>query len=569
MTFIILDPNLVDDHGHHLRWDLAIAAAAVKAGHRATIVANRRFATNPSLGASILPHFSYTTYETRSADRFTAAHDDFEYFNGVLWAELAALPVTGFGPGDVVLVPTVSENQLLGYLGWMKSFAAGTAPRFVVHLMFPSGIRLEQESVEIIEPFRAQSYRLAFRKAATEGPEILFFGGGRQLAAEFSQLAAMRIAPHAIPLAPQPGAYVRERSKPVALLFAGDAKIDKGFLLVPQLAEALCARHPDWTFAIHANTAIGGAKVRQAFGALQALARQHGNLTVHGGRLPEGDYHALLESADCMIAPYDPATYAGKSSGIVWECISLGIPLVVPRGTWLEKEAALWGAGCVAYQPCAIDAISEAFAEMTNGLAAFQEKSAAAARDYRPRNGADAVVRQILDRTAAPPHAAEINERTAPEGATLARAEAVQLAQHFSGDRFRHLDIVALAVSAGPDSWPRLKFKLVRNAKGVLLEFRQGVGWPAMFHAWPSAESDRFGPVLRLVDDESLPAAIATWREPEDRKLLGALSALLPSLVRMAVGEAEFPSTEREGWISAAATMSEHLTAVLAATAEP
>src|SRR5205823_1433641 len=116
----------------------------------------------------------------------------------------------------------------------------------------------------------------------------------------------------------QPGAYVCERSTPVALLFAGDAKIDKGFLLVPQLAEALCARHPDWTFSIHANTAIAGAKVRQAFDALQALARQRGNLTVHGGRLSDEDYHALLESADCMVAPYDPAVYAGKSSGIVW-----------------------------------------------------------------------------------------------------------------------------------------------------------------------------------------------------------------------------------------------------------
>jgi hypothetical protein len=145
----------------------------------------------------------------------------------------------------------------------------------------------------------------------------------------------------------------------------------------------------------------------------------------------------------------------------------------------------------------------------------------------------------------------------------------VQLAQHSSEDRFRHLDIVALAVSAGPDSWPRLKFKLVRNAKGTLLEFRQGAGWPAMFHAWPSAESDRFGPVLRLIDDESLPAAIAAWGEPEDRKLLGVLSALLPSLVRRALGQVEPPPAEREEWISAAAAMSEHLTAALAGTAEP
>jgi glycosyltransferase involved in cell wall biosynthesis len=567
MMFTILDPNLVDDHGHHLRWDLAIAAAAAKAGHPATIVANRRFAADADLGVSLIPHFSHTTYETRSADRFTAAHDDFEYFNSVLLQELAALPISGLRTGDVVLVPTVSENHLLGYLRWMKSFAADAAPRFVVHLMFPPGIRVEQEGLEVVEPFRAQFYRLAFRKAAAEGPEILFFGGGRQLAEEFSQIAGIHIPPHAIPLAPERGAHVRERPEPTALLFAGDAKPDKGFLLVPQLAEALCGRHPDWHFAVHANTTIGGANMRQAFDSLEALARRNRKLTVYGGRLSEDDYHALLESADCMIVPYDPAAYTGKSSGIVWECISLGIPLVVPRQTWLEREAVLWGAGCVAYQPHTIEGISKAFAAMSSDLAGFRENSVAAARNYRTVNGADAVVRQIIEHAAAPPYATEINERTAPADDMLVRAEAVQLAQHSSTDRFRHLDIVALSVRAGADSWPRLKFKLVRNAKGTLLEFRQGAGWPAMFHAWPSADSDRFGPVLRLVDDESLSATIAAWREPQDMKLLGALSALLPSAVRMAVGQTELPSTERDEWISAAAAMSEHLAAALAARA--
>jgi hypothetical protein len=307
--------------------------------------------------------------------------------------------------------------------------------------------------------------------------------------------------------------------------------------------------------------------MRQAFDSLEALARRNRKLTVYGGRLSEDDYHALLESADCMIVPYDPAAYTGKSSGIVWECISLGIPLVVPRQTWLEREAVLWGAGCVAYQPHTIEGISKAFAAMSSDLAGFRENSVAAARNYRTVNGADAVVRQIIEHAAAPPYATEINERTAPADDMLVRAEAVQLAQHSSTDRFRHLDIVALSVRAGADSWPRLKFKLVRNAKGTLLEFRQGAGWPAMFHAWPSADSDRFGPVLRLVDDESLSATIAAWREPQDMKLLGALSALLPSAVRMAVGQTELPSTERDEWISAAAAMSEHLAAALAARA--
>jgi hypothetical protein len=39
--------------------------------------------------------------------------------------------------------------------------------------------------------------------------------------------------------------------------------------------------------------------------------------------------------------------------------------------------------------------------------------------------------------------------------------------------------------------------------------------------------------------------------------------------VRRALGQVEPPPAEREEWISAAAAMSEHLTAALAGTAEP
>jgi glycosyltransferase involved in cell wall biosynthesis len=511
---------------------------------------------------SLLPHFSHTTYERRSADRYAAAHDDFVFFNERLQEELSALPGE-WHAGDVVLVPTTSENHLLGYVRWMKSFSPGGAPRFVVHLMFPSGLTFTNGQEKVADPLRAMFYRLAFRAAAEDGPEIVFFGGGRQLGAEYTALAGMPIAPYAIPLEPRRTTMVAPRARPSALLFAGDAKPDKGFLLLPKIAAGLSAKFPGWDFVVHANTAIGGAPVRGALEALKGVASKCRNLSVREGRLTADDYRLLLASADLMLLPYDAGVYAGKSSGILWECLSLGIPVLVPRGTWLEREAVLWNGGYAAYDPGGTEAIVSAFGDMAQRLPELTAVSASASKVFRAQNGAEALLRQIVEPPSAAASAAPLTTSglAAVAGGMMIRADSAKLAQHSTGDRFRHLDIVLFSVSAGAESWPRLKFKLVRAATGArLLEFRQGTGWPAMFHNWPSSEADRFGPVLRLPDDPAvLPEKIAAWHGAHDRRLLSVLAALLPKAVEAAMDQANLSADTRVLWSADAVAMAQSL----------
>src|ERR1051325_493535 len=144
VTFHILDPNLAHDNGHQMEWEFAIASTIQHEGEAVRIFANKKFSQSLKLNdVTIVPHFTHTTYETHSKDRFTSAHDDFHFFNDTLQRELSNLPRESFAPSDTVLAPTLSENHLLGYVNWMKSFDAAAAPLFVVHLMFPSGLSIE------------------------------------------------------------------------------------------------------------------------------------------------------------------------------------------------------------------------------------------------------------------------------------------------------------------------------------------------------------------------------------------------------------------------------------------
>ena len=397
MTLILIDPNLKDLHGHHMEWDLAIAAQARSRGEDVIIFAHRECPLPSKNGVEIAPLFSCTTYEARYKDKVSGKFEDFSYFNDVLALELAAIPREKLRACDAVLVPTLTENHLLGYVSWMRTFDAPRAPLFVIYLMFPSGLDVSGiGEPAICDPFQALFYKLAFRRAAEPGAPIHFFGGGRQLAREFSELIGQTIQAHPVPIDMVSQNPRRGQDRPTAMLFAGDAKADKGFVLVPDLADRLCAEFPDWRFLIHANSGSAWGPARRAFNRMtDEIAPRHENLVVHTGRLSGEDYLRLMDEADCLVSTYDPVVYARKSSGVAWEAISLGLPMLVPAQTWLEKEVREWDAGYESYENHSVEGIAEKFAAFAQRLPGLVEKSAQAAKSFQLQNGAGPLLNQI------------------------------------------------------------------------------------------------------------------------------------------------------------------------------
>ncbi len=398
MSLVILDPNLAHPHGHHLEWDLAVAAAARDRGQGVTIFAHRDCTVEGPEGIEVIPWFSAACYDSRHPDPVTGRFDDFRAMNDTIAEELALIPHDRLLPTDAVLVPTLNESHLLGYVTWAKTFDPARAPLFVLYLMYPSGIGIAAPggAVAVVDPLQALFYALAFRRAAEPGPALHFFGGGRQLAGEFSRLSGLSIEAHPIPSCPaRRTGLITSHARPAAMLFVGDAKMDKGIALLPDLARRLCERYPDWDFLVHANAGSAWGPALDAYTALLDRAPSLPNLRLRTGRLNRDDYLDLMEAADCLVFTYDPAAYARKSSGILWEAISLGLPVVVPGDTWLSREAEDWAAGYATYLDWTTERIGEALEAAMGDLAALQDRSAAAALDYRALNGASKVLDQI------------------------------------------------------------------------------------------------------------------------------------------------------------------------------
>lgn len=423
MALIILDPNLESEAGHHLAYDLAIAKEALARGQTVTIVANRRFRAGSFQGARILPHFSSTTYAVRHDDPVTGRFDDIRHFNDEFAAELDLLPASLFTPGDAVLAPTVTEAHLCGLVGWMKGFAAASAPLFIVHLMFPSGVSLDASGALVVEdPIAALAYRLAGRVAAAPGPTVHLFASGRQHAVEYGALFGRDVPAHPLPILPASSMRAATPGNE-ALLFAGDARLDKGLALLAPLLRLLAPAHPGWTFTAHVNADAAWGEAAAAAALFRSEAARHPNARQFDGRLAPEAYEDLLCRARLALFPYDPDRYRRKSSGVLWEAVSLGIPVLVPAGTWLANEARGWGAGHVAFASNEPEAIATAFREALADIEALAEASAAAALRYRSTNGASALLDQIATLWVRHAAATSLVRRPAPVTLDLAHLD--------------------------------------------------------------------------------------------------------------------------------------------------
>lgn len=352
MRLVILDPNLVDTHGHHALYDRVLGAEARARNCEVVILGNRRFGQDRLDDIPVHPLLDTTCYAQFSQDPVFGPHDDVELGNRAVFDELSALPQDFFRRSDLVLVHTVSHITLMGLITWVAALPAARCPHFAICLMLPSGIGFDADGAMLLDDAAtATGYREAFRRAARANLDVTFLASGAQHARQFSALAGQDIASHAL-LTGFDEHPSRAAMRPnQVLLFAGDAKMNKGLGLLPDLVAALCPAHPGHDFIIHANPEPAWGAALEVVETLRRLAPQHPNLRLSLSPLSSPDYADLLSASGIVLFPYDPDEYRRKSSGVVWEAIASCSQLVVPQDTWLDAECAHWGAAFEAYEP--------------------------------------------------------------------------------------------------------------------------------------------------------------------------------------------------------------------------
>lgn len=126
-----------------------------------------------------------------------------------------------------------------------------------------------------------------------------------------------------------------------SILYMGVIKKEKGFFRLPDLLDDLRAQagREDEIIIQFVRPQTTGPKAEQVIAHLQNVAATDRRVRIHDGFWDEITLTQQLAQSDRLFLDYDPEAYRHKTSGLLWLGVWHRLQIVLPRGTWLEREA--------------------------------------------------------------------------------------------------------------------------------------------------------------------------------------------------------------------------------------
>ena len=298
------------------------------------------------------------------------------------------LPSDVWNPANLVAVPAISQNQILGLIRFLLRQPETQLPRVVCQLMFPPSWTPWGD----IATHGKQFYADAFRLAAPLLGRVLFF----TVENEAMQALMQQDFGIAAKILPVPFDAAPRKENPDGTLrlgFFGYSKSDKGFHLLPKAIE-LCQRQGlNAEFIIQIQHSGWEQPVIEADRALRALK----NVRIVEGVLSSADYAAWTSQIDVMLLPYDPIAFGGaRGSGIFTESLAAGRPIIASKGTFAGTSVANAQAEGEVFAPYTSEALAAAIVRLIPRLPACNARAKERAQTFAREHNADAYLDVLL-----------------------------------------------------------------------------------------------------------------------------------------------------------------------------
>lgn len=404
---LVVDQSLKNFEGHYFEYDLAVIDAATRLGMQTALAPHQSFAANALGAAPVIGRFSNDWNAAgrspmRAALRRGLAILPERLRHFLLKAAAPALAQAGpstvtanrafaeallqiiahatLDTDDHVLIHTLGESELLGLSAVLSERAA---PRPRLHLV------LRYDGTE--------AGAKAFSALGNTGARLTFWTDTEQLAMHYRDLGAPRIAVLPIPhCLHDPVARPDRRPGPLTMSYLGGARGDKGFALLPGLADAMAEpllKTGHARLRIQCNYALSTEEPIMA-DARRKLARfPNGWVELIDWPLDTTTFQSALLTTDLLLLPYRADIYRRRSSGLLVQAMVAGIPTIVPANTWLATEAPAGAHVTFDEDVPLIDAVQQAVAAQTELSAAAQR----AAPEARRKHSAERLVQMLVE----------------------------------------------------------------------------------------------------------------------------------------------------------------------------
>jgi glycosyltransferase involved in cell wall biosynthesis len=344
---VIVEPSAGKSGGHFYRPARALQAAAAQRSMSVILAGSRRVSLDglshedrlllePAFESAfwdVLPATSDESWPaiTRSARLF--AHELQRLGDRLVLRE-----------DDVVVLAMANLVEVLGAAHWLASGTARSLPALRLLFHFLPQQEAQWLKMPEMELRHAYNFALALLDERAGGRMHILAQSGA-LATRIGEILSRRVDAIGYPLQTQPRPAAVSRRGPYRLLFAGEARSDKGFALLPALADAFSEELQAGQIQLVCQAKLNAFADEGLKRTVRHLSTRSG-IEIIESYLPTEAYEALIAGCDLVALPYDPDQYRARLSAVFVDATCAGVPVAVPSETWMSAQLDLHlGAG--------------------------------------------------------------------------------------------------------------------------------------------------------------------------------------------------------------------------------
>ncbi|MDH3289168.1 MAG: glycosyltransferase [Betaproteobacteria bacterium] len=398
MRVVYCDANLTSYTGHFATQCRALSAEFRALGFETTVLANRRIEEAVADELKAVGFFSESPYEKTSDDPLCWWLKSFFDVSRILAADFdKAGQLTS---EDLVYYDTATPAPVMALIEWaQKKFSPESCPNIAMNFIEHSDVVAKKSASGQLE-LDVQSYNPFLYRYASLAVDPRYehcfhwVSTDVSLAEIYSHVLNRPVTclptPYVAATSPRSRAGAREWT----VGFLGAQRPSKNFHLVPDVLERLLSRRADVRIVIQNSwSAMEEVAVR-----VRGQAAADPRIELIGEALDEPAWAQLLDRCDLLVAAYDRGKYGNAPSGIVFEGLANGIPLVVTGGTAFERSAREYGFPAVAIGELEPASIAGAIEAALSDYEELARRAQAASGLWGARNGPLRTVQALLEK---------------------------------------------------------------------------------------------------------------------------------------------------------------------------
>lgn len=238
---------------------------------------------------------------------------------------------------DHIFMPNIGITELFGLLDFFKKNPNISGSW---HLLFRRNIFHGSSLSYYFQKENTRPIRNAFLKFFNEcsNNNVFFYTDTEDLTEQYNSLDIFKF--QTLPIPHTHSVSKNNPKHPITISYLGDARTEKGYHFLPKIVKDLYRFTQDGIveFKFQSNFNIVGGESMPAVARRELIDLDSSPMKLFFDPLSIDEYEDLLLTSNIVLLLYDSDNYYARSSGILSEALTAGIPVVVPARTWMSRQ---------------------------------------------------------------------------------------------------------------------------------------------------------------------------------------------------------------------------------------